>query len=352
MDTSKIKSERISVCAKGRVIENFFPGKTIDEILVDDNLSERAMDMHSGALCLYGATLLTKVYEIAPEKIESEHGERLEGLISLMKASSKFAGKTEDEIKTSAKEMINKDIRNSFAHGNFEVSYDIYSKKLYYVLKPRRKDFVVDKPIIISKNALFKVNREYVSGYGTRFYSLNKAEIERHMVQNFNEKLKDFILPVEMLKLSEYYLEKPERFAKPYKPREISYSYIQFILSIARITYEQDDYYNLFGKDSKIFSKIALMRNATAHNSFKFDKNVSAVSFDDRKVGMDEELGKVVSRLIVANIQKDMIMENIKKGEKNEDTIKGLAELLDKCYDTIFSNFEEFIKLDEEDFIE
>lgn len=45
-------------------------------------------------------------------------------------------------------------------------------------------------------------------------------------------------------------------------------------------------------------------------------------------------------------------MDNIKKGEKDEARIKALAELLDKCYDTLLSNYEEFATTDPKTFLE
>ena len=35
VDISKLKPEKISRCAKGRVIEEFFPNLSIDEIIMD-----------------------------------------------------------------------------------------------------------------------------------------------------------------------------------------------------------------------------------------------------------------------------------------------------------------------------
>ena len=41
--------------------------------------------------------------------------------------------------KTQLKLEILQDIRNCFAHGNFKISYDIYSKKLHFVLSLKMK---------------------------------------------------------------------------------------------------------------------------------------------------------------------------------------------------------------------
>lgn len=349
MDLTKIKSERISVSAKGRVVEKFFPNSTFDEILDDNNLSSKAQDMHSGALCLYAATLLTKVYETNTEELCADSTDRQIALETLIKSSPKFSSFSDDQISTIAKEMILKDIRNSFAHGNFEISYDIYTKKLNFILKPRRKDFITDTPIIISKNALFKANRRFVANSGTPFFNLSKEETEQRIVNRFGENLKKLILPAKMLKLSEHYLENPEKFAKPLELNSIDYGFIQYLLSATRITYEQDDYYKIFGKNSNIFSKIAFIRNSIAHDSFVFDNNISTISYTDRTETLDESLNKTTSSLVLANIQKDLIMERLKKGNTSEESIKSLAEVLDNIFNAITTNLDspDFINEDE-----
>ena len=234
--------------------------------------------------------------------------------------------------------MINKDIRNSFAHGNFEISYDIYSKKLYFVLKPQRRDFVTDIPIVISKGALFKANRKHVVEQRAPHETLTKTQIEQSILRDFGKTFKSFILPVQMLKLAEYYLEKPEKYAKPLVLSQKEYAFIQYLLSIAKITYEQDDYYNIFGKDSTIFEKMAIVRNAVAHDTFDFEDNISGVNHADRQRSFNESLQKSAGLLAVANAQKDLMIRQINNGNYSHDAIQSLAAVLDECFDFVFSN--------------
>ena len=340
MDTSKLNPKRISNCAKGRVIEEFFPGFSIDEIINDDGLSNREGSMHSGALCLYAATLLTKVYENALQDIEYDATERISGLLEQMKTKPKFSQYDEDELKAIAREMVEKDIRNAFAHGNFEISYDIYTKKLYYVLQPRRKDFVVEKPIVISKKALFDANRKYVANVGMGFAGLGRAGAEQKFVSDFGNAYKNLLLPVTMLKLSEHYLEKPKKNERPLVLRENQFLSIQYVLNIAKITYEQDDYYKIFGKNSKIFEKIAYLRNAIAHNGYMFTNNGARVCYQDRADNREETVRKTLAYLALANTQKELVMGQIKRGVSSQETINGFANKLNECFDEILAGLD------------
>ena len=159
MDISKLRPVKISRNARSRIINDFFPEDK--EEYTDTEFDERDMCIHAGALSLYATTLITKIYETAPETIELESNEREEEYKSLIKATPKFSHLSDEEVAIKAHDMIVRDIRNSFAHGNFEISYDIYSKRLYFVLMPRRKDFVSSLPIVVSRNALKKANMEF-----------------------------------------------------------------------------------------------------------------------------------------------------------------------------------------------
>ena len=64
MDINRIRSERISRCAKGIVIDKFFPDHISDEYANDENLSARAQDIHAGALCLYAVRFMSKILQI------------------------------------------------------------------------------------------------------------------------------------------------------------------------------------------------------------------------------------------------------------------------------------------------
>lgn len=333
MDLSKLKTVKISKNARSRIIKDYFPGE--DEEYTDEDFDERHMGIHAGALSLYATTLITKIYETAPETIALESNERELEYRSLLKSNPKLAHLSDEEINTKAHDMILRDIRNSFAHGNFEISYDIYSKRLHFVLMPRRKDYVTDTPIVISKNALKKANGEFLAKEAMKYTFMSREQANAKIAGNFGGVLKTMILPSQMLQFSDSYLEKNSR-VKQTPMNDNRFLFIQYILYATQLTYEQDDYYRIFGKDSKVFGKIALVRNAIAHDSFAFLDGAKKVNYDDRTVSLNESLAKSVSSLAIAQDQKNAVIYCMNKEHKPE-SLESLVKLLEYCFDTLFS---------------
>lgn len=334
MDISKLRPVKISRNARSRIINDFFPEDK--EEYTDTEFDERDMGIHAGALSLYATTLITKIYETAPETIELESNEREEEYKTLIKSSSKFSHLSDEEVATKAHDMIVRDIRNSFAHGNFEISYDIYSKRLYFVLMPRRKDFVSSLPIVISRNALKKANMEFLAKEARKYTFMSREQANAKIAGDFGGVLKTMILPTQMIQFSDNYLDKKKTTTKQPPMNVNRYLFIQYILHVTQLTYEQDDYYRIFGKDSKIFGKIALVRNAIAHDSFAFLDDAKKVNYDDRTVSLNESLAKSVSSLVIAQEQKNAVLYCMGKDHKPE-SLEHLVKLLEYCFDKLFS---------------
>ncbi len=254
----------------------------------------------------------------------------------MIKNTPKYSNFTDEQISTMANNLILKDIRNSFAHGNFEISYDIYTKRLYYILQPKRKDFVVDIPIIISKDALFKANRLHVGRLGTKFSLLTRDQIDNKLKTEFGGQLKELILPVDMLKLAENYIDRKVKHAERYKPHTSRYLAIYYPLLVSQMTYEQDDYYNLFNKNSNIFSKIAHIRNAVSHNGFEFDNTTLAINHTDREETLTDPLEKSVRLLKLVRDQKNLIRWLQQTHHAEEDITQQMIEVSKNFFDSIF----------------
>ena len=346
MDITKLRPEKMSPYAEEKIITDFFPDCAIDNYLTNDDLSSTEMEIHAGAFCLYAATLMTKVFENNPESISYDATDRENALKEEIKKHAKFSSLTDEEITTMAKNMIIKDIRNCFAHGNFEISFDKYTKKVNYVLKPRRKDFVVDKPIVISKQALLDVNKKHIEKIASKIISFDFNDNNKPL--NLSESMKKLILPTELLKMSEYYLNNNRK--KSRQKLEIDkkkYSLIHYILMVTKITYEQDDYYNIFGKDSKMFEKIAHIRNSIAHDGYSFANLVEDISYDDRDKNLYETVQKSLVSLKIANDQKSLIMRMLNNGY-SEESVSSLTYKLEKFFEVMFCG----VKYSSEDFFE
>lgn len=339
MDITKLRPVKISNYAEEKVIKDFFPACIIDDLSSDEDLNSIEMEIHAGAFCLYTATLMTKIFETCPEKIVFEAKDRENALIEAMKSHKKFASLSDEEHLKIAKRMIITDIRNSLAHGNFEISYDKYSKKMNYVLMPRRKDFIINEPIVISKQALLEANKKFVESISTSIVSFKFKDEDSKKVLNRSESMKKLVLPVEMLKLSEHYLNNKRNLRQKLSIDEKKYSLIHYILMVAKITYEQDDYYNIFGKDSKMFEKIAFIRNSIAHDSYSFANLTEKVSYDDRDKNFIEKVQESFVSLKVANDQKTLIKGMLDK-DYSKESVQSLVDKLKMFFDMMFCGVE------------
>ena len=108
---------------------------------------------------------------------------------------------------------------------------------------------------------------------------------------------------------------------------------------VAKITYEQDDYYNIFGRDSNMFEKVAHIRNSIAHDSYSFANLVENVSYDDRDKNLFETVQKSLVSLKIANDQKTLIMRMLDKGYSKED-VQSLTDKLKMFFDMMFCGVE------------
>lgn len=335
MDYSKMQTVRLSPHASAKVMFDHFREIDNEQMFCDANANSIAVAMSAGALCLYSATLLTKVHETQPQNIKCECSEREQALIAMIKQTPKYSSFTDEQVQTMAHGLILKDIRNSFAHGNFELSFDPYSKRLFFVLKPRRKDFIVDKPIIISKEALFDINRLHVGQLGLGKSLLSKQQIASQMQGRYGEALKKIVLPVDMLRLAENYLDNKVKHFDKYRPAQSRYLGIYYPLLVSQMTYEQDEYYNLYHKDSNIFAKIALIRNAISHNGFAFDSKTFDVTHTDRLERTTDPLEKSVRMLKLIRDHKNLI-SLVKDLGINEQNTEYMVEKIKAFFDSLF----------------
>lgn len=336
MAKTKPKTIRISPDARDKVICDFYP-RQIEEGFVDrESLNNMEMRLHAGALCLYATTLMTKIYETSPEKIKFDARERKIELTEMIKKDSRFTHLTDDQVAEKVDDIIIRDIRNCFAHGNFEISGSFQTGKLNYILLPRRKDFVVDKPIIISKEALLNANREKIGQLVERFLNITPKQVNEILDKDFDHTLKTFLLPVEMIKMAEHYFYGSPKDLTKRVPKPGRYFSTDYALLVAKITYEQDDYYNIFGKDSDIFKKVAHIRNAIAHDNFIFMENASQICHRDRNDKFIESMSKSVYLLIVLSSQKDLIMR-MREKRNDKDYNAGLVDVFKEFYEITFN---------------
>lgn len=334
MDITKLKPEKLSSCAKEKIIKDFFPSFADEEFLGMQDLDDRSATIHAGALCLYATTLITKIHETNPMDLEPYCTERVQKLKELVKNKPKYANLSEDQLNSFVDELIIKDIRNCFAHGNFEISYDIYTKKTNFVLYPRRQDFETEEPIVISKNSLINANKKFLQQQGQRLSLYSPQRLKNEVSNNLNSVLQSIMLPSQMMKFAEYYLSSKPQSKTGVLFNGKEFPLVQYVLLATKITYEQDDYYNIFGKDSNIFDTISLVRNSIAHNSLEFGSLAKQVSYTDRQRSLTEPIQASATKLFIVDSQKEIIK---RIQEKNSpESIKALSEKFKEIFNFFF----------------
>ena len=354
MDINKMNPVRISPFASARVIVDHFPDDENEKEFRDFYEDLRDVAMSAGALCLYAATLLTMVYENETESIEYEAEERKQELKQLIKSKPKFSKFTDEQIDAMVNQLILKDIRNSFAHGNFEIDYDVYSKRLYFVLKPIRKDFIVDKPIIISKEVLFRLNQAYINKRVRPYKYFTDEQLESKVRANMGEPLKDFLLADDMLKLASNYINPKLKHYEKFKPERGRYVFDYYPLLVSQIVYEQNDYYKIFGKDSNVFKKLSHLRNALSHHKFTLDVKSrgrdSAVNWFDTHKSDTENLAGSVEVLKRIRDQKCLVdIVRVRDGEESLQALLGILRgLFDRCFSENEDEFDFEIEVDDD----
>ena len=287
--------------------------------IVDDFLSNseneiansKTLSIHAGALCLYSAILLTKIYETNPDEIQLEDSRRESVMLAHLKTLPKHKNLSEDNLKIKAHQNILRDIRNCFAHGNFTINYNSVKDDVYFILHPKRKDFNIDIPLIISKNSI----QDAIMQSSLNFLSSNSENLDP-VPNNLNNLLQMLLIPSQLLKIADYYFDTPSSNPFPINPKR--HLLIQHILLIAQITYEQDEYYNIFGKSSNIFEKISLVRNSMAHNCFMFTEQAKIINYTDKQRILNETIIKSVSFLSSAQELKNTIKTAISKNHSQE----------------------------------
>lgn len=331
MTINFLNSVNISPKARTKILSDFFSTPTPS--FVEETETRDSLQPHSGALCLYSATLISKIHETNPEAIQVESNERELALQSQIQQSSKFSHLTDEKARSKAHEMILKDIRNSFAHGNFTIAF--INNDLYFVLQPKRKDFVVNTPIIISSCALKGAIIEKMSESSASILFSNESEIKTKINNNLSSLLKGLMLPSQLLKIADYYLENSQ--SSPIRIDSKRKLLIEYTLLVTQITYEQDDYYNIFGKDSSVFDKVSLIRNSIAHDNFLFGSQAKNISHTDRNRNSSESISKGVTYLDTVNALKNSILTAQTK-DYSQESIDNLKTQLAECLDMYFNN--------------
>lgn len=318
----------ISSNARNKIISDFFPKIAKD---TEEYITSNSKDLlfHAGALCLYAALLVNKTHETNPESIKPEDNERELAIQNYYRNYSNNS-LSEEEIQTKAHTMILNDIRNCFAHGNFQI-YHNKQHELYFILQPTRPYLNIDTPIVISANTIKDVIMS--SSFDFTFSNINS--LISKITGDITSILKGTIIPIQMVELSDHYLKNTNK--QPFPVPQKRYLIIQFVLLASQITYEQNDYYKIFGKNSDIFEKISLIRNSIAHDNYTFTELAKDINFTDKTRTLNNPINESVTYLYAANQLKSIIMYILDKGH-SLDKVEELKDKLNDVLQLFFDN--------------
>lgn len=333
MKIDDLQTTRLSSNARNKIIFDFFSDNGYDinekEMMINEDIS-----IHAAALSIYTALLTSQILESDLDKIYPTSNDREIALQGYYTSQIKYKNLTEKQIKEKSHKTILKEIRNSFAHGNFTISYDNTKKELYFLLNPKRTDHNINIPIVISaestKNAILDIC------FG--FLFSGDSSIESKIDNDLSNLIKKSLIPTQMLKMYDHYLGDSLSHLQINQKR---YLLIHHAILSAQITYEQDDYYNIFGKDSNIFEIISLIRNSIIHNSFAFESHSNSISYKDNHRVLNEQLNNNVTYLASAIELKEIILSTSKKNHSKE----AITELKDKLLEVLELYFNDMNKI-------
>ena len=203
MDISKLKIAKISSGASAQILADYFPKH--QPFAKQDFSNSKEASLHKGALCLYASTLITQIHETRTEDIALASNQREIDIQNHLKNCGKYTHLTNQQIQEKAHEMVIRDVRNCFAHGNFKIGYDLNKMELFFILSPQRKDISINTPIIISAQSLIHANKSFVAEIGFKLLD-SQEEIQDELENNLSQLLKTIMLPTEMLKMMDDYL--------------------------------------------------------------------------------------------------------------------------------------------------
>lgn len=300
------KAQRISLSTRMGILADFWPFSNSEEKISDQifiKMAKKYLDsnykFHAAALCMYANLLhtgflsennsLAQNFKLSPEY----SGRKIEGR-KFLSQKPKYKNYTKEQIDARIEEITMRDVRNCFLHGNFDIRCKNSVFDGEFVLYPTQSEIVSKKKIIVSFEDVFNKLGLYMQAKALELAKeeqLNfikrivekkdKDENDKQAMREFQKQtqgrmMKEIIIPTTFMALTRFYADQAnqddENILKGFKNDSL---YIENALLAAMLTYNQNDYYNTFGKESNIFKAVTLVRNSLAHNWMEFSNDGS-----------------------------------------------------------------------------
>lgn len=311
MENSIITS-RISRDSRKRVIKDYIemhtPFSPFDNI---EHYTNRSINKDAEALCLFSALLWIGIDKSSNVVCDYNARFRDENARRQLHAKSQYRTLTDEQFNDVVAGKIKEEIKNSFAHGNFEVG-DSTSGERFFVLSPKRSPYKSEYKIYVPFQNVCALVLNYINE------QIKHVDQEKYF-QNID-------VPTTLLNLFTYYSSNgntnqekidDHKFKSNLKALEIA-------LLCADFTWNEDTYYDDYGKNSEIFKMISLLRNSMRHETFSISSNAKTISINNANINTPythtEDVNSFLFKILAADMAADFM--DFGKAEENENVIE------------------------------
>lgn len=331
------KPQRIEKGTEEMIIADFWPFEMEDD-LVEKVKSFKTKDyfLNATALCLYANLLHTGYFEENDKdeegkrfvkELKPKYSKRKIDAIKSLRTKKDYANLSKEEFEKKIEEITMRDLRNCFSHGNFEIRAKNSIFEAEFVLNPNQSSIVSDGKIVISFenvfNAIAKLLSERAQEYlNTDIFktiaksikngdkdALKVEDFKKMFEQNTGKMLQDVIMPTTLQEMTRYFSGQ-EYNPSIFNNKKMEAIYLRNILLATMFTYNQNEYYNIFGKDSEVFKAVSLIRNSLAHNNTEFTGDGTRQKlkndYKNKVTEIEDDLLEISLKMEIINYQKKL----------------------------------------------
>ena len=251
------------------------------------------------ALCLYAAILWTGVYKNNNIECDGEARKQDENARRLLRERNRYRNLNDEQFDFAIDNIISTEIRNCFAHGNFGIS-SLESGEDFFVLSPNpsRTIFESQQNIYVSFENAYNAVVDFIEEQ-----SQNAAPEKRFQNIDVPTMLLNLFFCVNGYEINDLGKIDGERFKSLIKALEIS-------LLCADFTWNQNTFYEDYGKESEIFKMITLLRNSVVHGTMQISSDAKTIYIDNAKStdlrSHSENASNFLMKILVADMEKDI----------------------------------------------
>lgn len=273
----------------------------IDEEIKNTEKMLRSKDykFHAAALCLYSCLLCDGLSDDLIKRINPNYSARLGMARKQFAGDPKYSGLSYDEKEKLIRDICLQDVRNCFSHGLFEILPGSNVANSSFILMPNQSKIYGDGKILVSFGAVHdamgemhqKLAFEHLHSHGVDMgllkianaVGLTSSVLPKNKVVGSLSKeeqvglISKISIPAYLLELSDYYAFGSSRLKNGSVPN-VAYDFLENIFLSAMFSYNQNDFYQIFGAKTEVFDGVSLIRNSIIHH------NTTLTDFSTQKI--------------------------------------------------------------------